>query len=137
MVYTTTITCQKSELHPLRQFIISSLRCTLEEKRLLLFAVAIEEVCMNIMGHSHHYNPTQNFEILLKITDSEVQAEIIDSCSELFDINSYDPPEISQIVKERRKGSMGLLLVKKVCDSVSVEKLKSGGGICRLTKKIA
>jgi serine/threonine-protein kinase RsbW len=137
MTFTTTINCQKSELRTLREFIVSSLSFTLEEKRLTLFSVAVEEVCMNLMGHGHHYDPNQNFQVLLRVTDSEVQAEIVDAKAEFFDICAYTPPEITQIVRESRKGSMGLLLVKRICDSITIEKFNSGGSVCRLTKKLA
>ncbi len=137
MTFNITVSCQKSELGVLRNFITTSLSQTLDEKAAILFSVAVEEICMNVMSHSHSYNSENELDIKLNITDSEVNAEIIDESTQVFDIVSYNPPEISQVIKEKRRGSMGLMLVKRICDSVSIETFHNGGGLYRLTKRLA
>ena len=61
--------------------------------------------------------------------------EIINKSAKSFDINSYPEPEIEEIIKSRKKGGVGLMLVKRIMDKIEVENSK-GRNICRLYKTL-
>jgi serine/threonine-protein kinase RsbW len=60
--------------------------------------------------------------------------EIIDD-GNVFDINSFQEPGIDNLVHEKRKGGLGIRLVKSIMDSVEYFN-ENGKNICRLTKTV-
>ena len=54
---------------------------------------------------------------------------------EIFDINRFHEPDIDNLVHEKRKGGLGIRLVKSIMDEVIYTTL-NGRNVCRLTKTI-
>jgi len=52
-----------------------------------------------------------------------------------FDINAFREPELNNLVNEKRKGGLGIRLVKSIMDSIEYFE-RNGAKVCRLTKKI-
>src|SRR5882762_7659502 len=60
--------------------------------------------------------------------------EIIDDGS-VFDINQFNEPGMDSLVHEKRKGGLGIRLVKSIMDKIEYTS-EGGKNICRLTKVI-
>jgi serine/threonine-protein kinase RsbW len=60
--------------------------------------------------------------------------EIIDD-GNTFDINQFAEPELDNLVHEKRKGGLGIRLVKSIMDKIEYQK-RSGKNVCRLIKQI-
>ncbi|MDH5396691.1 MAG: ATP-binding protein [Cyclobacteriaceae bacterium] len=136
MKYSCTIPCEKEKLKDLREFVQASLNNhDLSEQDISALVIAIDEICANLIIHSHKCNPGHSIELVIKILkDKGIEFNIFD-CGEKFDINNYTPPSIEEIIKTRRKGGIGLILVKKIMDEI--EFLPGPDqNICRLFKKI-
>ena len=98
--------------------------------------LAVDEVCANVIIHSSNNDPQQTIELNVDHSDDKLIFEIIDSNgSSDFDINKYTVPEIDEIIKTRKKGGVGIMLVKKIMDKIEMTKSK-GRNICRLYKNI-
>ena len=39
-----------------------------------------------------------------------------------YDINTHESPDIHKLIAEKRKGGIGLLLVKKIMDSIEISR---------------
>ncbi|MFT4738981.1 MAG: serine/threonine-protein kinase RsbW, partial [Paraglaciecola sp.] len=52
-----------------------------------------------------------------------------------FDISQYQEPSISELISSKRKGGLGLMLVKRIMDQIEFSKEKNHN-ICRLIKTI-
>lgn len=94
--------------------------------------LAVEEVCSNLIIHSHDCNPKDEIHLEIKSLDKKMIVEITDK-GDAFNLLEYQVPELSQVIEEKRKGGIGILLVKKIMDEIEFES-ENGKNICRLIK---
>jgi len=137
MKHSITIYREKKELSRLRAFVIERLRLLgVCEKDTYLIALAVEEVCANRIVHVFPAPaPHDNIEIVLTRADENVVVEIKDE-GNAFDFGEYIPPSLEEIIKEKKNGGIGLLLVKKIIDKIDVA-YENGIHICRLLKSFS
>lgn len=127
--------CNTGQLVVLRNFLEKILNDTpLSEIERHQVILAVEEVCANLIIHSHACNPTTYIELKTRILDGQAIFEIMDF-GEGFNILEYQEPEITQVIKTKRKGGLGIMLVKKIMDKIEFE---SNGtkNTCRLFKEL-
>ena len=127
--------CEKSQLAELRAFISKTLAPTnlndISQNQLIL---AVEEVCANLIIHSHDCDPHSFLVLKVHLNADTIIFEIIDS-GKAFNLIEYKSPKIDSVMKERRKGGLGLLLVRKIMDKIEFETNHSIN-TCRLIKKL-
>jgi len=127
--------CEKSHLAELRAFISKTLAPTnlndISQNQLIL---AVEEVCANLIIHSHDCDPHSFLVLKVHLNAETIIFEIIDS-GKAFNLIEYKSPEVGSVMKERRKGGLGLLLVRKIMDKIEFETNHSIN-TCRLIKKL-
>lgn len=136
MTHKIRVSCSKSNLKTIRDFVNSVLgEHEIPEKEMNLIIVAIDEVCSNLIIHSHSCNSADELE--LKITsESEILIfEIIDK-GEIFNITDYTVPTMDKVIKNKKNGGIGLILVKMIMDRIQIEK-SEGLNVCRLYKSLA
>jgi serine/threonine-protein kinase RsbW len=125
--------CDTSQLSELRQFLEEILEETklseIEQHQVIL---AVEEVCANLIIHSHDCNSNEFIDLNVISSQSLVVFEILDF-GKGFNILEYQEPEISQVIKSKRKGGLGIILVKRIMDKIEFESL-GNKNICRLFK---
>ena len=127
------IPCSTAHLKELRKFlgkVLHKLELGAIDRNALILAV--DEVCANIIIHSD-CEKSQSIELNVIFNDKTLIFEIVDSSKKSFDINSYTEPELQEIIKTRRKGGIGLMLVKRIMDKIESEKV-NGKNVCRLYK---
>lgn len=136
MSYQYNIGCSLSNLKGIREFIRTSLSGNgVSEIELGAIILALDEMCSNLMIHAHHCNPDHLLELHIDIpAKGKFIFEIIDDGS-VFDINQFHEPELDNLVHEKRKGGLGIRLVKSIMDSVEYVN-RNGKNVCRLTKTI-
>lgn len=116
------VSCQKNNLKEIRRFISSKLQpYQLPEVDKNLIIVAIDEVCSNLMTHSHQFNPDKHIEIAIKDGFPNVFVCQIHDWGQPFNIVEYQPPLIEEVIKEKKSGGMGLILVKKIMDKIELD----------------
>lgn len=136
MNYVYKIGCSIENLKGVRDFIRVSLRnhgvIDLEVSEIVL---ALDEMCSNLMIHAHNCNPEELFELHIQVEkDNPVIFEIIDDGS-VFDINQFSEPALNNIIHEKRKGGLGIRLVKSIMDKIEYQS-RGGKNVCRLTKAV-
>lgn len=136
MKYKYKVGCSIENLKGVRDFIRTSLKnhgiADLEISEMVL---ALDEMCSNLMIHAHHCNPDELFELHILVDKNDpVVFEIIDDGT-VFDINQFSEPSIDNIIHEKRKGGLGIRLVKSIMDSVEYKKMQNKN-VCRLVKKV-
>lgn len=135
MAYRKKINCAKTNLKQIRSFVSDVLsKYRLSEPEANLIVLAIDEVCTNMIVHSHQCNPEESLEVVINRKKDGFLFEIRDK-GELFDILQYQEPDIKQVVRENRRGSMGLILVKKIMDRIECTTNHKGDNVCRLFKQ--
>jgi serine/threonine-protein kinase RsbW len=136
MNYQYKIGCSLGNLKGIRDFVRTSLKShEVPEVELSAIILALDEMCSNLMIHAHHCNPDHLLEIDISMPKKNTFIfEIIDE-GNVFDINRFSAPDLDNLVHEKRKGGLGIRLVKSIMDKVEYGH-QNGKNICRLTKEI-
>ena len=102
-----------------------------------MLVLAVDEICANLIVHT--YNPQEAvdcIELHINVEENKgITFEIIDRNNEGFNIINYKEPMLKELVQSRRKGGLGLMLVKRIMDEVQF-KTNGNKNICRLFKRI-
>ena len=135
MKHNITIPCAKSNLQQVRNFIIKILQqAKLSDLEIHSMVLAVDEVCANIIIHSNNCSPEETMEVVMEVMKDKVVFEIIDN-GKGFDIRHYPEPDINEIIKTKRKGGVGLMLVKRIMDEIDFYS-KNGKSVVKLTKNL-
>ena len=136
MSYQYNIGCSLNNLKGIREFIRTSLKGQdVSDLEMGAIVLALDEMCSNLMIHAHHCNPDHLILMNIHIpAKGKFIFEIIDDGS-MFDINQFEEPTITNLVHEKRKGGLGIRLVKTIMDKIEYFQ-ENGKNICRLTKII-
>lgn len=127
------IYCEKSRLSELRLFLTDILDDTsMSEINKNQVILAVEEVCANLIIHSHECNPKDSIQLDVTKDKQKIIFEIKDS-GKAFNILEYQVPQLADVIREKKKGGVGIILVKKIMDLIEFESTPSQN-ICRLTK---
>jgi serine/threonine-protein kinase RsbW len=137
MSYQYNIGCSLSNLKGIREFIRTSLKEQgLSEIDMAAIILALDEMCSNLMIHAHHCNPDHRLELHLDVTEKDqLIFEIVDE-GNIFNINQFNSDNIGNLIHEKRKGGLGIRLVKSIMDKVEYFE-RDGKSVCRLTKQMA
>lgn len=133
MKHSITIPCAKSNLQRVRNFIIEELRLKeLPEIDIHSMVLAVDEVCANLIIHSNNCSLDNSIEVIMAIKKNKIVFDIIDH-GVGFDIRDYPEPDINKIIKAKKKGGVGLMLVKRIMDEIDFIR-KNDHSVVRLTK---
>ena len=136
MSYQYNIGCSLENLKGVRDFVRKSLRGHVtSDIQLNEIILALDEMCSNLMIHAHHCNPDHHLEMRIDVPEKgKLIFEIMDD-GEMFDINLFHEPEIDSLIHDKRKGGLGIRLVKSIMDEV-LYMTRNGRHVCRLTKTV-
>lgn len=136
MNYKYKVGCSIENLKGVRDFIRASLKKhEIAELAISEIVLALDEMCSNLMIHAHNCNPDELFEIHIHIENNKpLVFELIDDGT-VFNINQFNEPALNNIIHEKRKGGLGIRLVKSIMDKVEYHN-QSGRNVCRLTKTL-
>jgi serine/threonine-protein kinase RsbW len=127
--------CNTDQLSGLRAFLNEILvKTSLPEIEQHQVMLAVDEVCANLIIHSHGCNPHHQISVQVLTQEAGLVIEISDS-GESFNLLDYQEPELLEVKKTKRKGGLGIILVKKIMDKIEFE---SSGKLntCRLFKNL-
>jgi len=124
MKFNLKVYCEKTRLKEIRGFVSEKLKSyTTSEVEVNQLVLAVDEVCANLIIHSNACNARESINLEVQVNDEGVTFEITDNGVE-FDFSQYKEPNIAEVVKEKKKGGIGLMLVNRIMDSVEFYKQK-------------
>ena len=134
MLYSYQIPCQKNRLGEVRDF-IGKILCehNISEVDINSMILAVDEMCANIIIHTHQCNPDEFIKLTIDIRPKKIVFDIEDKGNG-FDINEYIEPSLKDIIHKKKKGGLGLILVRRIMDEIKLIKNKNRN-IYRLCKK--
>lgn len=97
--------------------------------------LALDEMCSNIMIHAHQCDPEHLLDVSIDASDGKQIVFEISDQGKLFDINSFNAPELENLISEKRKGGLGIRLVRTIMSSIDYFE-RDNRTVCRLVKKI-
>jgi len=135
MIFSIEVSCRKHNLRRVRSFVNEILEnhYRLDACNANLLVLAIDELCANLMIHSHQCNPSDLIEVRITNDQYNFVFEIHDQSNDTFNLLEYKIPDMKQIIKDKKNGGIGLILVKKIMDDIQFEK-RGEHNICRLYK---
>ena len=135
MEYRFKVSCSKNKLGDIRTFLKGVLNdhhvSEMEQNTIIL---AVDEVCANLIIHTHNCNPKEQLELKVFFINRRFTFEIIDHGIG-FNIEKYKEPSLVDIVQQKKKGGIGLMLVKRIMDDVEFIK-EDRKNVYRLHKTI-
>ena len=138
MKYSIKVPCCKSKLKTIRSFVDETLgQYVLSDIDLNMLVLAVDEVCANLIVHADIEDKTSEECIVLNILvrKNTIVFEVIDHKNHGFDFSTYREPKIEDLIKSRRKGGLGLMLVRRIMDDVEF-KTSDHINVCRMVKKM-
>jgi len=117
------ITRDTQNLKAVRDFVSTTLQdMSVPDPEINMMVLAVDEVCANRILHSS-LNPLENNNIELEIENYKNELTfLIRDTGALYDINKHEEPDIRTLIAEKRKGGIGLMLVKKIMDSIEISR---------------
>ena len=136
MKFNISVPCVKSNLQRIRAFIVDVLKEQhLSDLEVHSMVLAVDEVCANLMIHSNNCSPKHSIEVEINISGkAKIIFDIIDK-GHGFDIRKHPEPDIKEIIRMKKKGGVGLMLVKRIMDDIDFIN-KEDYNIVRLTKNL-
>ncbi len=125
MTYSFNIPPSKDKLRQMRKFVTEVLqKHRVSELEINMMVLAVDEVCANIIIHGHPGDDSEYVKINIDIKKNGVSFEIIDK-GDAFDILKYNEPVLADLVKNKQKGGMGIMLVKKIMDQIDFKSTRN------------
>jgi serine/threonine-protein kinase RsbW len=135
MEHSFKISCSKDNLKEVRRYVNNVLtNYPISDSEKNLITLAVDEVCANLIIHTHKCDPNEFITLNIGREGDMLVFEIIDT-GESFNLLNYTEKSIDEIVKEKRKGGLGIMLVKRIMDDIRIYNAPMHN-VCRLYKKI-
>ena len=95
--------------------------------------LAVDEAYTNIIKHAYKNDEKKSVDIELGYNSSEFWISLLDT-GDAFDPSNYSRPDVRQKIKEKKRGGVGVYLIRKLMDDVEYHTEGSVNEI-RMTKK--
>jgi serine/threonine-protein kinase RsbW len=93
------------------------------------FQVALDELVSNVVHHGARKSTERRIDIELRLADEQLEVVVVDDGAP-FDPLLADEPDTTLPIEERPIGGVGLVIVKRLMDSIAYER---AGGCNRVT----
>lgn len=95
--------------------------------------LAVDEAYTNIIKHAYKNDGDQSVEIELGYNSNTFWISLLDT-GDTFDPETYSKPDVRRKIKEKKRGGVGVYLIRKLMDDVEYNTKGSVNEI-RMTKK--
>lgn len=95
--------------------------------------LAVDEAYTNIIKHAYKNDEKKSVDIELGYNSSEFWISLLDT-GDAFDPSNYTKPDVRRKIKEKKRGGVGVYLIRKLMDDVEYHTEGSVNEI-RMTKK--
>ncbi|MEL6537310.1 MAG: ATP-binding protein [Bacteroidota bacterium] len=135
MQFDYMVPCSTNRLKEVRNFVNEVLHeYEFSEMDINRMVLAVDEVCSNLIIHSNNCNPEEMIELRINVDAEGIVFEIKDQ-GMAFKPESYKEPALREVIRKKKKGGIGLMLVKRIMDDIEFQS-ESSHNVCRLYKKI-
>jgi len=116
-----------------RKFVEEACRLLKAEENITeTFKLATDEVCSNLIMHGYKDMKAGNIYLKVKELEHEILVQVEDT-GHPFDPSLFVPPDLSDDIKKRKIGGLGLFFVTEMMDEINYE---SKNGINCLSLKM-
>lgn len=79
--------------------------------------LAVDEAYTNIIKHAYQHDEQKKVDIELGYNSNVFWVSLMDT-GDAFDPSSYSKPDVRQKIKEKKRGGVGVYLIRKLMDDV-------------------
>lgn len=94
--------------------------------------LAVDEAYTNIIKHAYKNDEQKSVDIKLGYNDDTFWISLLDT-GDAFDPKNYSKPDVRQKIKEKKRGGVGVYLIRRLMDDVEYHTRGSENEI-RMTK---
>ncbi len=117
-VHTLSVEASTEHLAEVRDFVADHAKnIGLNQKIISEIRLAVDEAYTNIIKHAYDNNAAEKVSIEIGSDDDQLWITLIDN-GKSFDPDSYSEPDLMRRIKEKKRGGMGVYLIRKVMDQV-------------------
>lgn len=121
-VYITQIPCSTRHLEKVRRFVESHAReAMLPPSDVEECKLAADEACTNVMKHAYECDAEQQIEVAVIVKKDRFTVRIRDEGLP-FRSDLYCEPNIARALKQRRRGGLGVHIMRSLMDEVQYRK---------------
>lgn len=118
MKFNLKVYCEKTRLKDIREFISEKLKAYVhDDLEINQMVLAVDEICANLIIHSNYCNANEAINLEVFVESEGVTFKISDE-GEKFNLKNYKEPSIQEVVQTKKKGGIGLMLVRRIMDKV-------------------
>lgn len=96
--------------------------------------LAVDEAYTNIIKHAYKNDPQKTVVIEIDFQDDEFCVTMLDT-GDTFDPKNYSKPDICKRIKQKKRGGVGVYLIKELMDQVEYKTENSVNIICMKKRK--
>lgn len=96
--------------------------------------LAVDEAYTNIIKHAYNHDNSKSVDIKLGYNSNTFWISLLDS-GKTFDPSSYEEPDVRQKIKQKKRGGVGVYLIKRLMDNVEYTQEGSLNKIRMIKKK--
>lgn len=121
-IHTLRVDASTRHLAEVRDFVANhASEMGLSDKDISDIRLAVDEAYTNIIKHAYGNSGDRPVEIEIGHNAKQLWISLIDH-GEAFDPSDYSEPDILQRIKEKKRGGMGVYLIRKLMDQVQYNK---------------
>ena len=130
------ISCSRGNLKVVRDFVTDSLLDQhLPALQLNQIVLAVDEVVANLIIHANGEDESQYLDLAVDVEDRLFGIEIFDNAITFYKPSSYHEPDLSEFIRQGKKGGVGMTLVNRIMDRVEFT-TNGSQNVCRLYKRL-
>jgi serine/threonine-protein kinase RsbW len=134
-IHTLSVEASTEHLAEVRDFVASHAESIgLGQKTISEIRLVVDEAYTNIIKHAYRNNASEKVNIEIGSDDDQLWITLIDR-GKSFDPESYSEPDLMRRIKEKKRGGMGVYLIRKVMDQVHYNR-KGKSNEIRMVKNI-
>ena len=96
------------------------------EMVVMQITLAVEEACVNAIKHAHKNIAAKPLRVQIK-KDHQKLIVVVSERGKGFDFQNLKEPDMQEYLAKRRRGGLGIVLMKRLMDEVRFESLKGKG----------
>lgn len=130
------IACSRVHLQQVRDFVRAYLSSRqLPEVAINQVVLAVDEVVANFIIHANGEDGTKFLDLELAFDNDDLNVEIADHSETIFLPGPHQSPDLSDYIRQGRKGGMGMTLVNRLMDRVEFF-TRGKHTVCHLSKRL-
>jgi serine/threonine-protein kinase RsbW len=117
-IQTLSVEASTKHLAEVRDFVAAHAQnIGLSQKDISEIRLAVDEAYTNIIKHAYKNTPKEKVNIEIGSDSNHLWITLIDK-GKSFDPSSYSEPDLMKRIKEKKRGGMGVYLIRKLMDQV-------------------